>query len=310
MANKNFDRRRFLESAGVYALGMGLMGNRTSKLWSMAIPEETAKGAPNAEKLGWRLGCQAYSFKKFTLFEAIDKTASIGLKYIEAYPGQTLSKDASQIQVSESLPPDARRDLKKKLGDCGVKLVNYGVCSLSQKQDDSRKVFDFAKDLGIETIVSEPPEDALEMLDKLCAEYDMKIAIHNHPKYMGAHYWDPDVVLKACQGLSKRIGACADTGHWLRSGLNPVESLKKLEGRIVSLHFKDLNQKGPDAHDVPWGTGVCDVKAMLAELHRQGFKGVFSIEYEYNWDDSLPEIAQCVGYFDKIAAELAADARA
>jgi sugar phosphate isomerase/epimerase len=196
-------------------------------------------------------------------------------------------------------------ELKKKLGDCGVKLVNYGVCNLSQKQDDSRKVFDFAKDMGIETIVSEPPEEAMEMLDKMCTEYGMNIAIHNHPKYAGAHYWNPDTVLKACQGCSKRIGACADTGHWVRSGLNPLESLKKLNGRIVSLHFKDLNEQGPDAHDVPWGTGVCDVKAMLGELHRQGFKGVFSIEYEYHWDNSLPEIAQCVGYFDKIAAELA-----
>ncbi|MGA2796859.1 MAG: sugar phosphate isomerase/epimerase [Thermoguttaceae bacterium] len=302
---KKLDRRHFLKSTGAITLGIGLMGKKTSTLWAAEIQSEIAKGAPNAEKLGWRLGCQAYSFKNFTLFEAIDKTASLGLKYIEAYPDQALSKDGSQIKVNESLPADARLELKKKLGDCGVKLVNYGVCNLSQKQDDSRKVFDFAKDMGIETIVSEPSEEALEMLDKLCAEYGMNIAIHNHPKYMQAHYWNPDTVLKVCQGCSHRIGACADTGHWVRSGLNPVESLKKLDGRIVSLHFKDLNEQGPDAHDVPWGTGVCDVKAMLGELHRQGFKGVFSIEYEYNWDNSLPEIAQCVGYFDKIAAELA-----
>jgi sugar phosphate isomerase/epimerase len=302
---KKLDRRHFLKSTGVVTLGIGLMGKRASMLWSTEIQSEIAKGTPNAEKLGWRLGCQAYSFKNFTLFEAIDKTASLGLKYIEAYPGQAISKDRSGLGVNESLPVDARLELKKKLGDCGVKLVNYGVCKLSQKQDDSRKVFDFTKDMGIETIVSEPPEEAMEMLDKLCAEYGMNIAIHNHPKYMQAHYWNPDTVLKACQGRSHRIGACADTGHWARSGLNPLESLKKLEGRIVSLHFKDLNVQGPDAHDLPWGTGVCDVKAMLGELHRQGFKGVFSIEYEYNWDNSLPEIAQCVGYFDKIAAELA-----
>ena len=270
----------------------------------------SAKGAPNAEKLGWRLGCQAYSFKEFTLFEAIDKTASLGLRFIEAFPGQALRKDGAQTKVNESLPQDAREELRKKLTDRGIKLVNYGVCALSQNQDDSRKIFDFAKDMGIETIVSEPPEDALEMLDGLCTEYDMKIAIHNHPKQMGAHYWDPDIVLKACQNRSKRIGACADTGHWLRSGLNPLESLKKLEGRIVSLHFKDLNQQRPDAHDVPWGSGVCNVKAMLTELRRQQFKGVFSIEYEYHWDDSLPEITQCVDYFDNVAAELADTTRA
>ena len=71
------------------------------------------------------------------------------------------------------------------------------------------------------------------------------------------------------------------------------------------MNFKDLNKYGGDAHDVPWGTGEADVKALLAEIKRQGFKGVFSIEYEYNWTSSVPEIAKCVEYFDKVAAELA-----
>ena len=95
-----------------------------------------------------------------------------------------------------------------------------------------------------------------------------------------------------------------DTGHWARSGLKPIECLRKLEGRIISFHFKDLNQT-PGGHDVPWGTGVCDVKGMLTEVHRQKVKAVFSIEYEYHWTSSLPELAQCVAYFDKIADELA-----
>jgi sugar phosphate isomerase/epimerase len=111
-------------------------------------------------------------------------------------------------------------------------------------------------------------------------------------------------VVKACKGHGNRIGACADTGHWARSGLKPIECLKKLEGRIISFHFKDLNQLGLDAHDVPWGTGICDVKGMLMEIHRQKLKAVFSIEYEYNWDNSLPEIAQCIAYFDRVAVEL------
>ena len=86
----------------------------------------------------------------------------------------------------------------------------------------------------------------------------------------------------------------------MRSGINPLEALKKLEGRVVSLHFKDLNEASPDAHDVPWGTGKADVKALLTELKRQGFKGVFSIEYEHNWENSVPDIAQCVANFDAL----------
>lgn len=298
MARK-FDRRCFLKTSGAIGLGIGLLG-RTP----LVFASETTKGAPHAEKLGWRLACQAYSFNRFTFFEAVDKTASIGLKYIEAYPGQRLSKDNSAA-IDDNLSADNRKIVKKKLADSGVKLVNYGVCGLSNNEAESRKVFDFAKDMGIETIVSEPGEDAMEILDKLCGEFSINVALHNHPK--PSHYWNPDTVLKAVEGRSKRIGACADTGHWVRSGFKPLDCLKKLEGRIISFHFKDLNELSPEAHDVPWGTGVCDVKGMLAEIHRQKIKAVFSIEYEYHWDNSLPEIAQCVANFDKIAAEIQAN---
>jgi sugar phosphate isomerase/epimerase len=304
MANL-IDRRGFLKSTGSVALGIGLLGQAASDLCSAETAIQYAKGASNAEKFGWRLGCQAYTFNRYTLFEAIDKTASLGLKYIEAYPNQTFSKDRPQLKIDESLPADARRELKKKLADSGIKMVNYGVCTLSENESARRKVFDFAKEMGIETIVSEPHVSWFETLDKLCAEYSINLALHNHPRG-GSIYWDPDSVLKACDGRSKRIGACADTGHWARSNLNPLESLKKLEGRIISLHFKDLNQMGTDAHDVPWGTGVCNARGMLAEIYRQKLKPVFSIEYEYNWTSSLPEIAQCVEFFDKTAGELAA----
>ena len=216
-----------------------------------SLPPNRAKGAPNAEKLGWRLGCQAYTFNRFTFFEAVDKTASLGLHYIEAYPGQRISKDSSAAIGADMTAAD-RKEVLKKLADSGVKMVNFGVGGCD------RKHFEFAKEMGIETLVAEPDEDDFDAIDKLCDEFGINLAIHNHPK--PSHYWNPDTVLKVCKGRSKRIGACADTGHWARSGLNPLECLKKLEGRIISFHFKDLNKMGLDAHDVPWGTGVCDVK--------------------------------------------------
>ena len=290
------ERRRFLQAVGAMAAGYSLLQCKPSRA------ADRGPGAPHAEKLGWRLGCQAYSFNQYTFWEAIDKTASLGLHYIEAYPGQQLSAEKPQVKINEDTTPEVRREVKKKLADAGVKLVNYGVCGLSKNEAASRKTFEFAKDMGIETIVSEPEFDAFDTVEKLCDEYQISVALHNHPQ--PSKYWNPDTVLEQCKGRSKRVGACADTGHWMRSGLNPVEQLKKLEGRIISFHFKDLNQLGGDAHDVPWGTGKGDVRAMLREIHRQGVKAVFSIEYEHNWTTSLPEIAECVAYFDKVAAEL------
>jgi sugar phosphate isomerase/epimerase len=296
----SMNRRHFLQTAAAAGAGLGLTGFAGSRM----LAAELAKGAPNAEKLGWRLGMQAWTMRLTSLFDAIDTTAALGLHYIEAFPGQKIGGGCAERILGDTTSADDRNAIKKKLSDAGVKLVNLGVCELPNNLDQSRRMFEFAKDMGLETLVSEPTPETFDLLDKLTEEYGINVALHNHPK--PSIYWNPDTELKAFQGHSKRIGACADAGHWPRSGLNSLECLKKLDGHIISLHFKDLNEVSPEAHDVPWGTGVCDVKGMLAEIHRQKIKPFFGIEYEYHWGNAIPEIAQSIAYFDKCAAELTA----
>jgi sugar phosphate isomerase/epimerase len=281
------DRRTFLKSTGVLTASAGLSG--------LAWAEEKTKGTPNADKLGFRLGCQAWTFNRFTLFEAIDKTAELGLKFIEAFPhGQKLSKENS-AKFEPKMSAADRKEVKKHLEEKGVKLVNMGVGPYD------REAFEFAKDMGIETLVCEPKFDAFDAIDKLCEEFKINVALHDHPK--PSPYWDPEIVLKYVKDHSKRIGACCDTGHWMRSDLNPVECLKKLEGRIISFHLKDLNEFGKKAHDVPWGTGRGDVKGMLTEVKRQNIKPVFSMEYEHEF--TMRDLSECVAYFEKVCEELA-----
>lgn len=286
------NRRSFLQTTGVMAAGAGG--------WALASPrlraDDAGPGAPHAKKLGWRLGCQAWTFNHFTFFEAVERTAQLGLHVIEAFPhGQKLTKDSSE-QFGPKLSATARKEVKQRLADKGIKLVNMGVGPAS------KEAFDFAKDMGIETLVSEPEFGEFDRLDKLCEEYQINVALHNHPK--PSRYWSPEIVLKACKDHHHRIGACCDTGHWMRSEINPVDALKLLKGRIISFHLKDLNEFGPKAHDVPWGSGHGNIKGILAEVKHQGIKPVFSMEYEYRF--TMPELAECVAYFDKTAGELAA----
>ncbi len=262
------------------------------------------KGAEAAEKLGWRVGCQAYTFNRFTFYEAVDKVKALGLHYIEAYPGQTLSPDHKDVKFGHDLPEELRKEVLDRLSAADVKLVAYGVVAgLGNEEAAWRPVFEFAKAMGIETITAEPDEDSFELIDTLANEYQVNVAIHNHPQ--PSKYWNPDKVLEVLEGRSKRIGVCADTGHWMRSGIRPIEALRKLEGRIISFHFKDLPEMGnPQAHDVPWGTGLANVPRLLREMKSQGFQGLVSVEYEHNWENSLPDIAQSVANFDTIAASL------
>ena len=292
-------RRTFLRSTAALTAGFAFAGTGRVRIFA----ETGFNGAPHAERIGWKLGCQAYSFHKFSFCEAVAKTASLGLRYIECFPGQIFSKEKPDVKTGIGMSPEAREEMKKVLLDAGVNMISYGVCQLSKDEAESRKTFDFAKDMGIEILVSEPPHDAFDTLDKLCQEYKIKLALHNHPA--PSKYWDYKTVLKACEGRSDWIGACADTGHWMRSGISPLEAVKALRGRIISFHLKDRNKYGRQgSYDVPWGTGKAGIKDILAEVKCQGFKGFFAAEYENNWMNSLPEIGHCAGYFDGIAAEL------
>jgi sugar phosphate isomerase/epimerase len=257
-------------------------------------------GAQTKDK--WRVGAQSYSFNRFTFEEAVAKTKACGMKYIEVFPDQKIGLNFGDT-VFKNMTPEQRQAVKQMLKDKGMTLTCYGVITPGNEQE-WRKLFDFAKEMGFENIVSEPPEQDLPMIDKLCAEYKIGVAIHNHPQ--PSHYWNYETVLKACEGRSKWIGACADTGHWTRSNIDPVVAIKALgqAGRIRSLHFKDLNKFGGDAHDVPWGTGVSKAREVLVELAAEGFEGAFSAEYEWNWDNSVPEIKKCAEWFKKTAAEL------
>ncbi len=271
-----------------------------------AVGERATKAA---QKLGWRVGCQAWSFNKGTFFQAVDQVNALGLHYIEAFPNQAVS-DQIKGKIGPGLNPEERTAVKKKLADAGVMLGSYGVVGFPKQEAEARKLLEWAQEMGIETIVSEPDFDQVDMIDKLTNEYGIKLAIHNHPGPKN-RYWNPDTELKMFEGRSKMIGSCSDVGHWQRSGVQPIEALKKLEGRIIETHFKDLNKFGETgAVDVPWGTGTGNAKGMLDEFKRQGAKFTFLVEYE-NWKPTPPQrvqqIAHSIEFFGKTCEQLAGD---
>ena len=254
------------------------------------IPDEYKTG-------GFAIGCQAYTFNHFTAFEAIEKCAQAGGKVIEFYPGQKLSKEEPNLSVSHDASDEVVQKLQAKLAQHKMKAVNYGVVGIPRDEAGARKVFEFARKMGMRGITTES-DDAINTIEKLVKEYDICVGFHNHPGNMGDpgyKVWNPLYIAGLVAGRDKRIGAAADTGHWCTSGLKPVECLKILKGRIMSAHMKDKLAMG-ESHDVPYGQGVGDIKACLDELKAQGFQGNISIEYEYNWDNSVPEVTQCIDF--------------
>ena len=293
------------------------------------VQNATAQKTP--ESLGWKLGTQTYSFRMFTLEEALNKADSIGIKYVQGFPGQKIGggiEGTMDFHMPVSKIDSVLQLLEKK----GITMLSYGVVT-PRTEDEWKQLFVFLKGMGLKQFATEPEPEMMPMVSKLADQYRINVAIHNHPR--PSRYWDADTLIKYTAGLSKRLGSCADVGHWVRSGLEPVAMMKKLQGRIFELHMKDMHEKpsaeytafqmsrpapgqagsrpAPDAnrpqapagpHDVPWGTGISNIKSILEELKRQNFKGPMFAEYEYNWMNNAPEIAQSIQYVKEVVKNM------
>ena len=101
------------------------------------IPDDCKTG-------GFFIGCQAYTFNHFSVFEAIDKTVEAGGKVIEFYPGQTLSKDEPNVKWDHNASAETIQKVKDKLTACKVTAVNYGVVDIPKDEAEARKIFEFA----------------------------------------------------------------------------------------------------------------------------------------------------------------------
>ena len=256
-----------------------------------------SKGAPIPQPAltpaGFCIAVQCWSFKEFSLFEAIEMAASAGIGGVEIYPGQRLGGPLGDAKLGPDMPQQHIEALQAHLKANHIVACNFGVTGISKNEADARKTFEFAKKMGLYGVTTESL-DAIDTLEKLAKEYDVKVCFHNHPKPTAL--WNPDPILKAIDGRDERIGFCADVGHWASSGLDPLEVIRKIAPRVLSFHMKDRASITEWSHDRPFGTGIIDNLAILDEVRKHGFAGNVSIEYEHNWKTNVTEVAQCAGY--------------
>ena len=267
-------------------------------------PAQAQGGGTVGTTGGFVMGCAAYTFRQGTAFEAIDKTKACGGKVIEFFAWQKLSAETGDVKLDENISDKNIKLLKAKLDAAGIKAVSCYVNNAhfvagSKDESGPRKVFDFARKLGLRGLTGEPPEDQLDIVEKLAKEYDIQFCIHGHrhdPKKPEYRNWEPAYVLSLVKNRDRRIGACVDTGHVVRSGIKPVDAIKTLGSRVLSLHLKDPKDWTPEAADQPYGQGVADIKGVLAELKRIGFKGHLAVEYENTTDHLLADVKQCIEF--------------
>jgi len=251
----------------------------------------------------WNFGIGLYTFHTLDFQDALSKIDSAGLKYLEPIGFQKAGPGFKDSVISQ-LSPDGISKLKALIDQKGFiaqsMYIGGDATIASWKQQ-----FEIAKQLGLKFVTTEPPLNMWDSIDSLAGVYGIKVAIHEHWKGTSP-YWNPDTVLAAIKG-HPNFGACADLGHWPKSGIEPLEAVKKLSGHILGVHFKDIAAfNDPKLKDVVPGTGVVNFPAILKELKAQHFTGNIYIERDSTEPaGNLPSVIQTVKYYNEQMGKLA-----
>ncbi len=263
-------RRSFLQTTSLIAAG--------------AACGTLAGAALAGEPSGPKLGIQLYSLRGYKRDEALKHASDMGFEQVEFYGGM-LATNSSDEEIAET---------KKTVAGLGLSISGHGVNKLTKDAAENRKIFEFARKLGAPCITADPDLDSFDSLDELVREFDIRIAIHNHgPRH---RYNKAIDVLRVIEGRDERIGACADLGHYIRSGQNAPEVIRLLKGRLYGIHLKDFAEMKDETKGVILGKGHLNVEEVFSELQLAGFpsNGALSLEYEENEKNPLADIRECV----------------
>ncbi len=223
----------------------------------------------------WKFGVALWTFHDVNFPQSLDKVDSAGLTYIEPNTFHNAGPEFKDSIIGQ-LSMTGIDKLKAMIAQKGLKVESLYIVGDSTITS-WKKQFDIAKQFGVQYVTTEPPLNMWNSIDSLAGTYGIKVAIHDHWKGF-SHYWNPDTTLMALKG-HPNFGVCADLGHWPKSGINPLDAVKKLSGHIIGVHLKDIAAyNNTSLKDVVVGTGVVNFPAIFAELKKQNFNGHIYIE--------------------------------
>jgi sugar phosphate isomerase/epimerase len=282
---KKVTRRAIIKAA---ALGLAVPA-----LSDLAYPmPQLDKKQGSARGVKFVLGMASYTFREFSLDDAIIMTKRLGL-------GRIALKD---FHLALNSRPDEIAAAAAKVRDAGLDLYGCGVVYMKTEADVGQ-AFEYAKAAGMSTIIGVPHNELLSLVNRKVREYDIKLAVHNHgPEDL--LYPTPRSVFEKVRGLDPRIGLCLDIGHTMRSGVEPSEAAEKYAGKLLDVHIKDVSSATKEGTTVEIGRGVIDIPRFLRTLIKIGYAGTVSLEYEKDGKDPLAGAAESVGYIRGVLALL------
>jgi len=118
---------------------------------------------------------------------------------------------------------------------------------------------------------------------KMASDEGVRLADENHFDFTVDEYLG---LMKAVG--SPAFGMCFDTGNCLRNGDDPVAAARRLAPYVFATHTKDVTaQYGWDPRDwmffstVAVGDGLINFPALVGELEKAGYNGLYAVELDY-----------------------------
>jgi inosose dehydratase len=281
-----FSRRDLLKTGALAAAAIP-----TINISSFAVPV-TEEADP---WLGLKIGVATYTVRELPIEEAIKAIKRVGLKYV------SIKNVKNHIDLSHT--PEERKQRAQMFKDAGLIPLSVGNVGMKNDEADIRRAFEYARDIGVSTMVCAPHKDSVPILDKMVKEFDIKLAIHNHGPE-DKQFPSPYDVMKAVEKYDKRIGLCIDVGHTARANVDPAESILKCRERLYDIHMKDISALGNKNTPIESGRGILNIKSILAALLKIKYQGLVGFEYEKDKEDPVPGLAESVGYTKGLLAGL------
>ena len=250
-----------------------------------ASPAVPGKGAP------LKLGLASYSMREFTLDQALDMAKQMGVKYMTF-------KD---VHVPRTDPPEKTRALRAKIEAAGITIMGGGTITIANDPVQIKKEFEYAKNAGFPLIYTDPEPAALDTIEKMAKEYDIRAVIHNHGPE-DKRWPRPQDAYAAIKSRDKRLGLCIDVGHTTRTGTDPVAACRECRDRLYDMHVKDLLAATDKESQTEVGRGVLDFPGLFKTLIEIGYQGQVGLEYEINAKNPLPGMIESMAYMRGVLA--------
>ncbi len=277
-------RREFLALTGAGALA-GI-------LHDPAIPRGKNVGDSHSSPVSFTLGIASYSFRAFTLDQAIAMTKRLGIKKLAL-------KDVHMPLKSSDEDILATVD---KLKAEGLELSSCGVIYMTN-EDEVNNAFRYARAAGISFMVGCPDEPLLKLVERMVKQTGIALAIHNHGP-TDKRYPSPESAYRLVEGMDKRMGLCIDVGHTQRLGLDPAHEVERFSDRLLDIHMKDVSSADAGGTELEIGRGVIDIPKLISTLARVKYSNTIHFEHEKDEKDPLPGVAESVGYVRGIIATM------